>query len=840
MNFRLSAVARPVNYDLFFDVDLAGFEFHGKECVEIDIVKKTSKLILHSSGLKIKNASLVANGVAIKPVVRMDGKSEMLVLKLSRPVKGSAKLFIEFSGKLNDNLLGFYRSRYMDGKEEKYLATTLFEAPHARKAFPCFDEPEYKATFDVTLKIRKNLQAISNMPVKEETIIGDKKLVRFHKTPKMSTYLLYLGIGEFEFLEDMLGGISLRVFTLPGKKEQGRFALDMAKKFLSYFQDYSGIPYPLPKLDLIALPDFGSSAMENWGAMTFREVALFVDSKTSTAVKKRIAMVISHEIWHQWSGNLVTMKWWNDLWLNESFATYIAYKAVDYYFPEWKMWEDFIRGEVERAFDDDSLKTTHPIEVEVKDVHQIEEIFDAISYSKGGSVLRMIESYLGEEAFRKGVNKYLKDNAYGNAVSEDFWNALSAVSNKPIREIALSWIKKAGYPLVEASHTGNNLVLRQGLFFNEGSKEQWMIPLIIKTDRSVITELMDGHEKKISVDGKWFKLNYGQAGFYRVKYSDEDMKKLKALVYSKQLPAADRWGAQNDMFELCLNGKVGLEQYLDFTEAYSNEDNYLVLGSLYSSIRAIHFIFSQEDFWPRIWGNFRSRRKPFSRILEKLGWEPMTGESPTDALLRELAIRYMGFVEDEAVVKKAAEYFEKYAKNKIKLNPDIRSPVFNIVAANGNEKTYNEFMNLYNKTQSPEEKRAILIALGNFKDKRLLERVLGFAISGKVRTQDTFFIFGSVASNPLSRTFLFDFSRKNWKKLKSYEKSGRIFMYMVESMITAYVDKEMQRDLKKFFSSHPVKYKMALDRSFERLGRNITFKEKNKAVLSDYFKDKNK
>ncbi len=842
-NFRLPAVAKPVNYDLFFEVDMDSFEFCGKEAIRLEITKKTNKLVLHSAGLKIKNAVLAFSGSTLNPKIKIDEEKEMLALKFNKMMKGSAKLVIEFSGKLNDNLLGFYRSKYMDGKKEKYLATTQFEAPHARKAFPCFDEPEYKATFDLSLKFSRHLKAISNMPAKEESVDGNKKIVRFHKTPRMSAYLLYIGIGEFEFIEGRANDVAIRVYTVPGKKEQGRFALEAAKKFLPYFEKYSGVPYPLPKLDLIALPDFASSAMENWGAMTFREVALLVDQGTSTSVKKRIAMVISHEIWHQWSGDLVTMKWWNDLWLNESFATYIAYKAVDNFFPEWEIWEDFNRGETEHAFGDDSLKTTHPIEVEVKDAHEIEEIFDAISYSKGGSVLRMLESYLGEEVFRKGVNKYLKDHEYGNATSEDFWDALAAVSNKPIREIALSWIKKAGYPLLEVEFKNGKLLLKQKkLVFrthdaqrassSTDSAGQWMIPLIIKTNKGILVELLNKTAMEMPVGNiEWFKLNYGQAGFYRVKYSEENTSRLKALVSGKHLPAADRWGLQSDLFELCLNEKVNIDKYLDFIEAYRYEDNYLVLGSIYSSMRFIHFIMSQE--YPKINRQLGDRHKePFSKILERLGWEPKGNESPKDSLLRELAIRYLGFVEDDEVVKKAAEYFGKYIKNQVRLHPDIRSPVFNITASNGNEKTYNEFLSLYGRTQNPEEKRAILIAIGNFKDTGTLKKFLEFSISGKVRTQDIFFSFGSVASNPVSRSILFPYVKKNWKKLKSYEKSGRIFIYIIESLITSYVTRDMEKKLKKFFRAHPVKYKMSVEKSFERLKRNINFLEKNKDVLA--------
>ncbi len=415
----------PINYSLSFDVDLKKFKFSGKEIIELKVKGSVSEIILNAVDLEIKHATLSYKKRSLKPKIKLEPEKEIIALKFGEKIRGPAKLMIEFSGKLNDNLLGFYRSKFIENKKEKYLATTQFEAPYARRCFPCFDEPQYKATFDVTLKLDGKLRAISNMPIEEQYREGNKKIVKFYRTPQMSTYLLYLGVGEFEFLEDKLGKIVIRIVTTPGKKNQAKFALELTKKFLSYFQEYSGIKYPLPKLDMIALPDFAAGAMENWGAITFRELYLLFDPKmTSTAVKKRIAMIIAHELWHQWSGNLVTMKWWNDLWLNESFATFMSYKAVDNFFPEWDMWEDFIGDETESALEDDCIKATHPIEVEVKNPNQIEEIFDVISYSKGGSILRMLEGYVGEEIFRKGVSKYLSDNKYGNATSEDLWDSL--------------------------------------------------------------------------------------------------------------------------------------------------------------------------------------------------------------------------------------------------------------------------------------------------------------------------------------------------------------------------------------------------------------------------------
>lgn len=835
---RLPQTVYPLNYNLFFDVDLDNSKFSGKEEIDLE-VKPTSEIILNAVDLTIKDVSASYKTKSLKPKVKLENEKERLVLRFNEKIHGKVKLIIEFNGKLNDNLLGFYRSKYTQNKSEKYLATTQFEAPYARRAFPCFDEPEYKATFDVTLKIDKNIKAISNMTIKEEQKEGDKKVIKFYCSPKMSTYLLYLGVGEFEFLQDKIGKTLIRIVTVPGKRQQGKFALELTKKFLSYFQEYSKVPYPLPKLDLIALPDFIVGAMENWGAITFRELYLLFDSKTtSTAVKKRIAMIIAHEIWHQWSGDLVTMQWWNDLWLNESFATFMAYKAVDHFFPDWDMWEDFVDDETSRAFTDDSIKSTHPIEVDVKDPHQIEELFDAISYSKGGSILRMIEGYLGEEAFRKGISDYLSKYKYSNATSSDLWNSLAKASSKSIKQITEAWVRQAGYPLVEFNLEDHNLILQQKRFiFNHKDNSLWSIPLVIKTNDKLFVELLDKQKKTIPLEKipDWLKINHGQTGFYRVHYPDDNLSKLKFLISNKDLTTLDRWGIQNDLFELSRNGEINLDKYFDFSRSYFNEDNYLVLSDIYQNMRAIHFIFSQEDFWNSIWPRFKSYHKEtFRRILDKLGWEPQKDESQRDSLLRELAIRYCGFTEDGEVLGKAKEKFENYLKKK-ELHPDIRSPVFSIMASNGDEKVYNDLLDLYLRTQSPDEKRMVLMALGQFKDDKLLNKVLDFSLSKKVRTQDLTIVIPAVASNPYSRNVLLQWFQKNWKKLKTYEKSGQLFIRLLEAVIGSCTSRDKERELKKFFASHSIKYKMTLDRAFERVERNISWLERNKEVLEQYF-----
>lgn len=833
---RLPAGVQPVNYNLFFDIDLEKFVFSGKETVDLKISKPTKNIILHSSGLKIKNASALFKKKTIKAKISENKKLEQLTLSFGEKISSEASIMIEFEGKLTDDLAGLYRSKYTVGKTEKYMATTQFEAPYARRAFPCFDEPALKATFDVTLKIDKKLQAISNMPVKKELTERGKKTVKFQRTPIMSTYLLYLGVGEFEFLESKLGKVLIRIVTMPGKKDQAGFALELTKKFLDYFQKYSGVPYPLPKLDMIAIPDFAAAAMENWGAIACRELALLFDKeKTSLSAKKRIAEVIAHELWHQWSGDLVTMKWWNDLWLNESFATYMAYKAIDHYFPEWKVWEDFVLDETDVAFDADSVMATHPIEVNVSDPHQLEEIFDSISYNKGGSVLRMIENYMGEENFRKGVSKYLMENKYSNATAEDLWKCLESASHKPVRKIAATWIKQPGFPLVTAGVKGNRLYLSQKRFvFNSKANAAWPVPLTVKTNDRILTDLMKSANKEIILKDHLVKINYGQMGFYRVRYDENTLSNLKTLVAGKKLPVVDRWGLHSDLFRLCRHGEITIDKYLDFIKSYRNEDSFLALSGIYGSMQSVHYVFSQENFWERIWPDFSGMfHDTFASVLNRLGWIPKANEPNKDTLLRNMAIKYMGFIEHAETKRAALEKLEEYIKGK-PLHPDVRSAVF-FVAAAGSKSAYPDLLHIYNRSDNPEEKRQVLAAIGSFKDTATIKKALDFSISKKVRIQDVYMTYAYAASNPAARNMLLNWTEKNWKQIEEYKKSHHMFITFLEFLITAYVTRDKEKELQKFFKRHPVEYKMTLDKSFDRMRRNAFWLEKNKKVLAEYF-----
>ncbi len=796
----------PMNYDITFEPDLKKFIFRGKEKISLHIRKPVNKLALNILELKITYCILTTKGRILKPKLSLDKKKEELVLKFPEKISGNAELFINFEGLLTDKLAGFYRSKYTHKGKIKYLATSQFEATDARRAFPCWDHPEYKATFNISMIIDKKLDAISNMPIIEEKkLSGNKKFVKFAQTPIMSPYLVYLGVGEFESVKGKLGNISLGVWTTPDQKNRGKLALDFSKKFVKFYQDYFQIKYPLPKLDLIAIPDFASGAMENWGAITFREVALLFDKKTSsTATKQIIAEIISHEIAHQWFGDLVTMKWWNDLWLNESFATFMGNKAVDHYFPKWEMRNQFLDDSTEAALELDALKTSHPIDVEVKEPSEIAEIFDQISYDKGGSVLRMLEGYLGKEVFRKGLKQYLLSHKFGNATTQNLWSSLEKVSKKPVKKMMNTWIKQTGFPLVEAELKNSKLILSQKRFLYEGmsdnDKSLWFIPLSIKSNKKSITGLMTRKKIELNLDKNydWFKINFNQTGFYRVKYPREILKKQKILVRKRKLPYVDIWGIQNDLFANAIVGKNSLKEYLDFAKLCT-QDDFLISKDIEDKLYFLYLIAPGKKFWPKI---IKFSRTFFNRVYNRVGWEPRKNERHTDALLRAQTLIYLGRFEDKKILEKSLKAFNEFLKKPASLHPDLRSAVLNNVAWKGDKKTLDTFVNLYNKATTQEEKRRYLSAMAGFKKKELLDRTLEFSLSKHVRLQDVFIPVTSISYNPYGRKLVCPWIKENWKELeKMLGGPKNLLSRIIESLGSLSNHEDVE--IKKFFDKHP-------------------------------------
>ena len=798
----------PINYELMFEPLFHNFKFNGEEIITLNLSKPTNSIKIDAAELSIKESHIIHGGKIISSESSLNEKDEKLTIKLAKKIKGKAKLSIKFTGTLNDRLLGFYKSQYKDKKgKTKYIATTQFEAADARRAFPCWDEPAVKATFDVSLLVDKHLDAISNMPVISKKKTGTKILHKFGRTPIMSTYLLYLGVGEFEYLHGKLRNIKIRIVTTKGNKNKGKLSLDFTKKFLGEYEKYFGIKYPLPKLDMIAIPDFAAGAMENWGAITFREAILLYDAKTSsTRTKQYIAEVISHELAHQWFGNLVTMKWWNDLWLNESFATFMATKIVNKFYPEWDLWDQFLGDAMLEAMSLDALKNSHPINVDVKHPAQIREIFDAISYDKGGNVLRMLENYVGIENFRKGLKYYLTQHKYSNAEGQDLWKSIGRVAHKPVDAMMKTWIDQVGYPVVDVKRNNSKVSLTQRRFLSDGSissKNRWSIPIHIEEGNHESSILMKSQKSVVSlknIDSN-FIVNSGRYGFYRVQYDDNSLAQLELLIDEKILNHVDRWSLQNDLFSQCVSGTKQIQEYLDFTTSYHDEDNYITLQNLAQNLYHLYKLTRKEKFSDEI----RTYTAQFlGTIFDRLGWDSQKNEKHTNALLRSFVITALGKLGDKEILNEARKRFNKFLKNKNSLAADLQEPVFVLVAWQGNEKTYNKLLALYKKSTLQEEKIRFLMAMCNFKQKNLLLKTLALSLTPEVRSQNIRVPIMGVSANIYGSDILWPWLKNNWKKLVRRFGVGNPLANRIVASIGSVIDDKQEKDVRKFFKRMPL------------------------------------
>ncbi len=833
---RLPAHVRPERYKIMLKPDLNEFTFYGEETIYLLLEKPTKQIILHALDLEIETADFVHNGKETwAGKISYDTKSETATSTFPKVLpKGEGQLKLAFRGILNDKMRGFYRSRYEVGGQSRYLATTQFEATDARRAFPCFDEPSQKAIFDVTLMVPAHTTAISNTA--ESQILEHEsgfKVVEFAPTPKMSTYLLAFIVGEFEYIEGKSDkGKVIRVFTTPGKKQQARFALSVASKCLDFYERYFAIDYPLPVLDLIAIPDFAAGAMENWGAVTYRESTLLIDEeRSSTGNKQWVALVIAHELAHQWFGNLVTMEWWTHLWLNEGFASFIEYLAIDYIFPEWDIWLQFVATEAGEAFELDSLKNTHPIEVTVGHPAEISEIFDKVSYAKGATVLRMLMSYLGEKVFQKGLQHYLSKHAYGNARTEDLWEALGEISGKPVSKIMENWTQKPGHPLIsvrDKAKSGKLQLIQSRFFSSPISKKQtkdttiWSIP--VRAGKSQF--LMD--RKSMLIPDTKEKLNEEEVSFVRVDYPLKYLHHLEEDLKSGKLSAADKLGLIRDTFDLAQSGQSPTSLALELALSYKGEQDYIVWASITSYLGKLESLLAYESFFE----DFRSYgRKAYQGIAARMGWEKKKGEKHTDSLLRGLVLYRLGAFGDKDTIEKAKELFKEG-----KLDPDLRGPVYNLVAENGGRREFNTLISMYKEEANQQERDRIGRSLGLFKSKAILHKTLDFSISKFVRYQNSLQIIASVWGNSGGRQLAWEFVKKNWEQLKERYAGGHYFT-RVFAPAGEFTKVKNAKDIEKFVKKHPVpEAKRTIALALEQIYSNAAWLKRDGTQVKRFLK----
>ena len=852
----LPSNVKPSKYRLTLQPDLETFTFKGEQTIDIEIVVPTARISLNAAELEIGGATLRRNG-ASTPVrsLSLDADTETATLDFGETLSpGPAQLDMQFTGILNDRLVGFYRSEYQDAEgQTRHLATTQFEATDARRAFPCWDEPARKAVFDVTLVFADGFQAVSNTPIVEDTRPSPgMRFVRFGETPVMSTYLLAFVVGDLVSVQaEAADGTKVGVWTTRGKENQAGFALDTSVKLLGYFNEYFSIPYPLPKLDHIAIPDFAAGAMENWGCVTYRETALLVDPENSSAgTRQRVAEVVAHEMAHMWFGDLVTMEWWDDLWLNESFASWMGTKAVDWLFPDWEMWTQFVNMDTNRALSLDGLKNSHPIEQEVKNPAEVSQLFDAISYSKGGSVLRMLEHFLGPEVFRGGLYRYLKGHEYGNARTQDLWAALEEESGLPVTSIMDSWVKQMGYPVleVEADRGADNVqislsqerfVYDRPLGDEEPNPEVWRVPVTVSAPGAVaVSTVMESKEALLTLPAArpaedWYKVNAGQTGFYRVNYTGEDWQRLAPAVGARELPATDRLGIQNDAYALSRAGLLPITQFLELAGSYSGETDASVWSDLASNLRDIEQLIAGEPVHPTYQ---RFGRELFGPAARRAGWTPHPEDGHLDSLLRSTVLGQSGSYQDEETLGQAGDLFRQYLENPDAVHPDLRGVVFSLAAQAGDRTTYDQLWDLEERTNLQEEKIRLLLATSRFQDVGLLNETLERALSSRVRSQDTITVVGSVAANPRGRQPAWEFVKNNWGEFDRRYGGGGFGLMRLVSICSSFTTDEQRADVENFFTEHPAPAaERTIRQALERVRLNIRWLEHNRPALNDWF-----
>ncbi|MFA5026487.1 MAG: M1 family metallopeptidase [Candidatus Methylomirabilota bacterium] len=846
--YRLPPHVVPRRYAIRLEPDLQTCRFAGDETIDVEVREPTAEIRLNAADLEIDWAAAEDERGNTHPAsVTLDEAAEQARLGFPAPLPaGVWRLALRFRGVLSDQLRGFYRSvvRGEGGAPGGVLAVTQFEATDARRAFPCWDEPACKAVFQVTLVVPEGLAAVSNSRVlREEPLPGTgKRAVTFAPTIPMSTYLVAWVVGDLSAGEArQVGETPVRIFCVPGKSHLTRFALEVAEASLRFFEAYFAIPYPGDKLDLIAIPDFAFGAMENLGAITFRETALLLDEATAShAERVRVAHVVAHEIAHMWVGDLVTMAWWNGLWLNEAFATCMEVQAVDAWRPAWQRWTAFGVARA-AALQVDGLASSRPVEFEVVAPRDAEAMFDVLTYEKGGAILRMLEQYLTPDLFRAGVRRYLEAHRFGSAETVDLWRALGAAAGQPIPDIMNGWIYQEGYPLVEAdlAADGRSLRLSQRRFTYlpeaAGAPVHWQVPITLRVQAGGGTErrrhLLGAADSEVTLPlpVECAVVNDGGHGFYRVRYSPPLLARLLEDPAGR-LTAIERFNLVSDAWAMTLAGLTPLREYLDLAARFRAETDRNVWSVLLSSLASLGRVVRAEDR-P---GLARLVREQVGPAARRLGFTPAPGEDdPTRQLRGELLLLLGTLGDDPAVQAEGLWRYESFCRDAADADPDVAPALIGIAGHRGDAARYEEFLGRFRAGTTPQEEQRFLLGLAAFRDPAETRRTLDLALGPAVRSQDAPTLLRALLLQPHSRDLAWGYITRHWQEIVQKLPALTGLRRMCEG-ITGLATAELETEVRAFVAERAVTLGgKTLEQYLELLHVAVRFRERERTTLAD-------
>ena len=799
--YRLARTVVPSAYRIFLTPDLEAFTFSGRVEVDVDINESITELTLHAIELELGAATLSVDGTSYRSLEhRFDETYETVTFIFDREIPaGPAVLEIAFDGILNDQLHGFYRSTFTDSDGVAHtIATTQLEHSDARRAFPCWDEPAFKATYQVNLTIPSQLAVYSNSPITTDTDLGNgQRNVNFAPTMKMSTYLVAFIIGPFEETPALdVDGVPLRVVYPPGKGHLADFALEAGAFALRFFSNYFNIPYPGDKLDMVAIPDFAFGAMENLGCITYRETALLVDpAEASVSELERVAEVVAHEIAHMWFGDLVTMEWWEGIWLNEAFATFMQVLCTNAFRPQWKMWVSF-GIDRDAALQIDGLHSTRPIEYEVISPDDTQGMFDLLTYEKGGSVLRMLEQYLGEETFRDGIRHYLTKHSYANTVTTDLWDALEEISKQPVRDVMNTWILQGGHPLVTLR---NGELTQQPFAYDKATGasaigSSWMVPVLTRSLSGGETSRHLLLDSPLSVtDASPVVLNAGGSGVFRSRYGKAE---LAALVdHVGELEELERATLVADSWASLLAGQIVWKDFLSIAQGLGTQDEPTPWATVASALDHVDRALQPDQRQALV----KDVRDLFDPQFARLGWDSAKGESELTPQLRAIVLGVLGTLGgDEAIRAEAVKRFEAND-----LDGNLARSILRVVANQDRPGDYEIFLERYRQAATPQDaQRYQWWGLGEFNEERVALDAAEKCFS-EFRTQDGAIVLGILSRNATTGPQVWTYFTGRWDDAAKRFPSNSLARLSL-GVPTFIRDESFANTVEAFHTAHPL------------------------------------